>query len=151
MRRNLLIAEGNAELRDLYQGYFSRHDFTVDTASDGLSCLEKLRWATPSVLVLDRELLWGGAEGVLALLHENRALENVQVVLTSATPLNQEWKSSRCAQIVNWLVKPFPLASLLECVRGVTGEKKAGGPALEGLPGSTMAPDNHPDTQEDGP
>jgi hypothetical protein len=44
----------------------------VETASDGLDCLKKLRRATPAALVLDLKLHWGGGDGVLAWLREDR-------------------------------------------------------------------------------
>jgi DNA-binding response OmpR family regulator len=68
MNQTLLIAEGDAELCDVYRRFFARQGFDVETASDALDCVEKLRRVPPAVLVLDWELRWGGGDGVLAWL-----------------------------------------------------------------------------------
>ena len=52
----------------------------VTTASTGLECLERLRDFVPDVLVLDPELLWGGGDGVLAVIHEQPELRPAFVV-----------------------------------------------------------------------
>ena len=61
MNRRLLFAEGDPDLCRRYEIFFDEFGYEVETASDGLDCLEKLRQATPAVLVLDSELRWGGA------------------------------------------------------------------------------------------
>ena len=71
MKRTLLIAESGAELRDIYRSFLSESGFEVNTTSDGLSCLEELHQASPAILVLDRELRWGGADGMLAWLRSS--------------------------------------------------------------------------------
>ena len=83
MKSILLIAESDAELRDAYRTFLTGRGYDVETATDGLDCLEKLRRLTPAVCVLARELRWGGADGVLACLREESAGSGVSVVLTT--------------------------------------------------------------------
>jgi len=64
------LADSNRDLRDLHRRFFTYHGYQVETAADGLSCLEKLRHLRPDVLVLDRELPWGGGCGVLVRMRE---------------------------------------------------------------------------------
>ena len=70
MKQALLIADRDAELCDVYRRFLTDRGYEVETSSDGLDCLRKLRQVTPAVLVLDLELLWGGGDGVLAWLRE---------------------------------------------------------------------------------
>src|SRR5438067_11067086 len=70
MKQTLLIADGDAELCDLYEMFLTECGYEVEAASDGLDCLRKLRQVIPAVLVLDLELRWGGGDGVLARLRE---------------------------------------------------------------------------------
>jgi CheY-like chemotaxis protein len=58
--------------------------FAVAAAPSGLECLARLRSFTPDVLVLDMDLPWGGGEGVLARLGEDRDLPRVPVVILSS-------------------------------------------------------------------
>jgi CheY-like chemotaxis protein len=43
-------------LRDAYRRFLTGLGYDVETAADGLDCLEKLRRLAPAVCVLDREL-----------------------------------------------------------------------------------------------
>jgi two-component system response regulator MprA len=117
LKPNLLIAEGDAELCDVYRRFLAWTGYDVETASDGLDCLEKLRRLRPAVLVLDRGLRWGGADGVLAWLREERTVSGVAVVLTdSAGPLPEDAEGIE-PPVVRFLSKPFALMALLETVR----------------------------------
>jgi CheY-like chemotaxis protein len=85
----LLIAEDNAEPRDIYRTYLSWHGYVVQTASDGLDCLNKLSQAMPVVLVLNQELRWGGSDGVLACLREESTATGYPSFLWSRTKPGQ--------------------------------------------------------------
>jgi DNA-binding response OmpR family regulator len=119
MQSILLIAESDAELRDAYRRFLSGCGYDVETATDGLDCLEKLRRLTPAVCVLARELRWGGADGVLAWLREERATSGVSVVLTAMAGNPPDVAGDIEPPVVQFLPKPFSLAALLESVRGL--------------------------------
>ncbi len=70
MKPMLLFADDDAELCQDYARFFSARGFDVETASNGLDCLRKLRQKNPVVLVLDLQLRWGGGDGVVAWLRE---------------------------------------------------------------------------------
>lgn len=114
MMPTVLVAESDADLRDVYQRYLSQRGYAVETASTGLECVEKLRRAGAAVVVLERELLWGGGDGVLARLREEGALWGPRVVLiVTGGPACED-----AAPVFRVLSKPFPLAALLEAVSG---------------------------------
>jgi DNA-binding response OmpR family regulator len=128
MKQTLLIAEGDAELCDVYQRFFTERGYAVETASDGLDCLAKLRQALPAVLVLDWELRWGGGDGVLAWLREERAASGVPVVLTATAGYSPEVVGALQPPVVQLLPKPFALMTLLANVRAALAKKGRGGP-----------------------
>jgi len=119
MKPTLLIAESDAELRDADGRLLAGRGYDVETAEDGLDCLEKLRRLTPAVCVLDRGLRWGGADGVLAWLREERAASGVSVVLTATAGYPPDVAVDVEPPVVQILPKPFGLAALLESVRGL--------------------------------
>jgi DNA-binding response OmpR family regulator len=121
MKPTLLIADSDAELCATYRRYLNWHGYDVETAADGLDCLEKLRWLRPAVCVLDRELRWGGADGVLAWLREERATPGVSVVLTATAGYPPDVAVDLEPPVVRFLPKPFALTALLESVRGLMG------------------------------
>jgi DNA-binding response OmpR family regulator len=123
MKPMLLIAEGDAELCDVYQRFFTERGYEVETASDGLDCLAKLRRAMPAALVLDRELRWGGGDGVLAWLREQRETSALPVVLTTTDGDCIDVFPDIKPPVVKFLPKPFGLTALLESVRAAVAKK----------------------------
>jgi DNA-binding response OmpR family regulator len=130
MKWPVLIAESNAELCDIYQGFLGNFGFEVVTASDGLECVEQLRQVNPAVLVLDWEILWGGGDGILAWLGENRAHSDVRVVVAGTrdfTPHAPDFNP----RVVHILPKPMHLTSLLECVHAALPERGRAEPSFD--------------------
>jgi DNA-binding NtrC family response regulator len=128
MKPMLLIAEGDAELCDMYQRFLTELGYEVETASDGLECLAKLRRAMPAVLVLDRELRWGGGDGVLAWLREQDVAPTLPVVLTATAGYSLDLAADIQPPVVQFLPKPFGLTTLLESVRAAVVKKESEGP-----------------------
>jgi two-component system KDP operon response regulator KdpE len=130
----LLVAEADAELRDAYRAFLALHGFAVETASDGLECLAKLRRLAPDVLVLDQGLRWGGSDGVLACLRENTS--GARVILT-ATAQPQALPEVVFHPVVKLLAKPFSLEALLGAVGEAAANKAPGGTGYVG-PGGIL-------------
>jgi two-component system OmpR family response regulator len=123
MKPTLLLAEGDAELCDIYRRFLTQRGYEVETASDGLDCLEKLRRLRPTAVVLDRELRWGGGDGILAWLREESTRFVVPVVLTATTSTPAGIAEDIKPPVVTFLSKPFTLTELLESVRAAVANK----------------------------
>lgn len=106
MELRVLIADSDAVLLDVVTHYLNRHNFAVQTATDGLDFMAKLRQSRPDVAVLDLNILWGGGDGVLALLREEGAFE-LPVLLTSTTEIEDADPPVFCR-----FRKPFTLSAL---------------------------------------
>jgi DNA-binding response OmpR family regulator len=114
MKLKVLIAEADEELAQAACSCLIAHECEARVARSGLQCLEEIRRFCPQVLVLAVELLWGGGCGVLACLRERRFGCCPAVILT-ATDVN-EHRLIRSAPVVDCLLKPFLLASLIESI-----------------------------------
>jgi DNA-binding response OmpR family regulator len=123
LAQTLLIADGDAELCDLYRQYLSKHGYEVETSSHGLDCLRKLRQVTPAALVLDLELRWGGGNGILAWLREENPAHGIPIILTAPAGYPQAFASFIEPHVVDYLSKPFALPALLERVRSAVAGK----------------------------
>ena len=53
---------------------------------NALDCVSQLREETPDVLVLDPALPWGGGDGVLALMREDKTVPKVPTLVHSWKP-----------------------------------------------------------------
>lgn len=113
----LLIADGDGELSELYAMFFAECGFEVETSAGGVDCLVKLRRLRPAVLLLDRELPWGGGDGILAWLREQRPDFGVAVVLTTRAECRRDLSGEVWPPVVGVLRKPFAPGRLLEAVR----------------------------------
>jgi DNA-binding response OmpR family regulator len=124
----VLIADSDAELCDRCRRFLGEHGYEVETAPDGLDCLEKLRRVRPAALVLDLDLRWGGGDGVLAWLREGNAVTGVAVVLTAAADSPADVATHVRPPVVTFLPKPFAPAALLKTVRAAVAGKGRGEP-----------------------
>lgn len=106
MQLRVLIADSDAELHDLFRDYLSGQNFCVQTATDGLDFMAKLRQSPPDVAVVDMNILWGGGEGVMATLREEDAI-GLPVILTSTSIIDDAEPP-----VVGCLRKPFALSRL---------------------------------------
>jgi CheY-like chemotaxis protein len=116
MKPVVLIADASAPWRDLVRRALAEHGCEVETATDGLDCLERLRRVKPAVLVLDFDLRWGGGDGILAWLRENGSAGSISVILTAwrgPRPVSQSLQPP----VVCCLWKPFSLTKLAQTVR----------------------------------
>jgi DNA-binding NtrC family response regulator len=123
MKPVLLIADSDTELCDLYAMYFMERGYEVETAFDGLDCLNKLCRLGAAVLLLDRELRWGGADGVLACLRAQTPKPEVSVVLTAGADDPADVPSDTEPPVIACLTKPFAPELLLETVRNAVPER----------------------------
>ena len=120
----------------VYRRFLTERGYEVETSTDGLDCLAKLRQVTPAVLVLDLELLWGGGDGVLAWLREESPAPRIPVLLTATAADPPDMAEFNEPPVVDYLPKPFALAGLLESIRSAVAKKGRREPSnLDRVPG----------------
>ncbi len=123
MKQRLLIADRDAELCELYRTFLADMGYDAETCTDGLDCLAKLRQATPAVLVLDLELLWGGGDGVLAWLREESRAPGIPVLLTATAANMPDVAEFNEPPVVDYLPRSCTLAGLLAKIRSAVAKK----------------------------
>src|SRR5258707_15077990 len=105
MKRTQRIADGDADLCNLCRRFLTGRGYEVETTSNGLDCQRRLRQRTPSALVLDLEILWGGGDGVLAWLREENLTNAIPVILTAMPGSLQDVAELIEAPVVDYLPK----------------------------------------------
>lgn len=95
--------------------------YDVLFADSGMACLTRIREAAPELVVLDTDLRWGGAEGVVAVLAEDATLPPIKIVLISPR-LNRTvlYELSRFA-VNDYGTKPVSGTQLLSRVQAMVG------------------------------
>ncbi|MEN6458530.1 MAG: response regulator [Thermoguttaceae bacterium] len=119
MSHRILLADSDQFLLDRCREYLERRGFRVMTAATGLECVERLRDGAPDVLVLEPSILWGGGDGVLAMMHEEPTIPRVPViVLTYGYDRGSLYRLAPY-RIDDYQIKPLSARQLAERIRVV--------------------------------
>ena len=116
MNKRILVVDDDAQLRSLLQVVLESEAYAVDTASDGLSALDKIvhQQAMPEAILLDLHMPgMNGLQLIAALRQQEAACLDSIIVLSADRDALQE--ASRLG-IRRCLAKPPDLEVLLELV-----------------------------------
>ena len=80
----VLIAGCDATLLEELQACFWSCEHDAEIAENAIECVTILRQFAPKLLVIVDELLWGGADGVIAFMLEDPKLSKTRVVFLSS-------------------------------------------------------------------
>jgi DNA-binding response OmpR family regulator len=115
MSLRVLLTDSDPVLLSIYRAFLVDQRIEVRTAGDGLSCLEELRRWRPDLLVLDADLPWGSALGVLAVMSNDPTVPVVPVLLLSnGAPIADRDAPIRDHAV---MIKPVPATVLAEVIR----------------------------------
>jgi CheY-like chemotaxis protein len=109
----VLIADSDEVFLEVALRYLSRQGMEVNAATNGLESVAILRRDVPDAVVLQRELLWGGGDGVFALMQQLSGWSKIPVILTSDGGIPEESGPLASPQFVAQLQKPYRLEDLL--------------------------------------
>jgi len=109
----VLIADGEKEFLELERRFLSQCGHDVLIAHDALECASILRGSNPLVVVLDSELLWGGADGVIAMMLEDPRLSQTSVILVADADPRAAYEDTMEWMAVGWIRKPYGMGELL--------------------------------------
>lgn len=113
----VLVAVPYEGRRDRYCDYLARNGFRVSDAENGLECLRALQQQPPDILVLHRDLLWGGGDGVLNVMQQDSGLSLIPVVLLNSRHQTGEPPACRTASVITCLKEPVPSPVLLGTIQ----------------------------------
>ena len=85
MRSRVVIADADKMLLAVYRAFLAAEGYETVTVTNGLACLEALKEADTSMLVIDPDIPWGGG-GIAALMREKTDLPAVPVLFLTSHP-----------------------------------------------------------------
>lgn len=112
----ILLADNDEQFLDVVKAYLSANGHVVETTTSGLGCINMLREFSPELLFLDRELRWGGSNGVLAQMANESTLTQIPVILVSNGDKLEKFNSDIAPLLAGWIEKPFWLGDLLPLI-----------------------------------
>jgi DNA-binding response OmpR family regulator len=113
----VLMADPDPSLGAMYRETLLQQGFELVTAATGVACVARLRQRPPDVLVLEPQLLWGGGDGVLAIMGDVPKLAAVPVMILTSCRDPHILKGVSCFSISDYQVKPLTPNCLAERIR----------------------------------
>ncbi|HTN76891.1 MAG TPA: response regulator [Pirellulaceae bacterium] len=114
MSSRILLAHSDELLLDLYQSVFADDGRDVEAVTNALQCVRSLDMFQPDLLILEWELPWGGGDGVLALLQDQRA--NIPVLVTHRNMPDQQRAKFTNGALVTCLPRPLRIHTMRAAV-----------------------------------
>jgi len=106
----IMIADRDWDLLDGLRETLGYRGHETQIATGGLECLTQLRDAPPDMLALGDGLLWGGGDGVLAVMAQEAQLQEIPVLLLVEHGKRSEF--IRHPLVVSVIRYPAPLHEL---------------------------------------
>ncbi len=107
----IVVADEDDSFLKSFQLVLRARGHEVVTVSDGLSCLNALRDFESDVLAMSSSLLWGGSEGILSVMQEDRDLQDLPVLLLQSD--SEGLGLRRHPMIVSTARRPYHLRDLM--------------------------------------
>ncbi len=118
--QRILLADPDEGLLGIYADSLREAGFHVCTATDALTCVERLKNFDPDLLVLEPMIPWGQGEGILSFMREEADVPLVPViVLTCGTDLLEDYQLPQFP-VLERHQKPLSPPALLASVRHLT-------------------------------
>jgi DNA-binding response OmpR family regulator len=114
----VLVADDDADIRDLVEFKLTQAGYTVQAVGDGLSAWEAFEAARPELVVLD--VMMPGLSGidVLRKIRESDAAD-VPVLLLSAKSRDSDVDTGFAVGATDYVVKPFSPRELMHRVNAI--------------------------------
>ena len=116
----ILIADADRTFLETFQTYLWDKGYDAETATNGLECSAVLYRYVPDVLVIARDLLWGGCDGVLAKMQDDPMFSHIPIIVLVTTP-SDEYETLSNPSVVAWMQKPFQLRDSLDQITWALG------------------------------
>jgi DNA-binding response OmpR family regulator len=117
----VLIADDQANMRQLVRLTLETGRFEIFEADDGDSALEVARREQPDLVFLDWTMPGLAGVEVCRALRDDPAHDGMRIVMLTARTQNQDREAARAVGADDYITKPFSPLQLLEKVRDVLG------------------------------
>ncbi len=123
---HLLIVDDEEDIREMIQYNLSREGFKVDTASNGLECLEFLKNHTPDLILLD--VMMPGLDGidVCERIKQNPLWSSILICFLTARSEDYSQIAGLEAGGDDYISKPIKPKLLLSRINALLRRKKMG-------------------------
>lgn len=128
-RPKLLVVDDDPDILDAITTILGTQPYSVDTARDGVECLDKVREDAPDLIILDLLMPRKDGFAVVRELRENPKYAKVPIlILTSvredASRRRYELETGLAMDVQDYVEKPISPMDLIDRVRSLLGSSK---------------------------
>lgn len=124
MKRKILIVDDERDIVVILKLALEKEGYEVVEAYDGIDALEKMDKVKPDLILLDIMMPRMDGYTMKLKLKENPETSNIPVIIITGRGLLKEIiKQSQDTAISAYLEKPFTVATLLNNIKNVFGDK----------------------------
>ncbi|MGW8185202.1 MAG: response regulator [Candidatus Moraniibacteriota bacterium] len=102
---NILIAEDDEFIRDIYNRIFSINGYTVHLAVNGMEALEKLEEVVPDLILLDIMMPYQNGKEVFKKIKQDERFKDVPVVFLTNVSAQDDMEQALLDQADKYLIK----------------------------------------------
>ena len=124
MKQTILIAEDEADIRNILRLYLESENYEVLEAADGESAVAAVRSGSPDLVILD--IMMPKLDGLEVLRRLRQAGNPIPVLLLTAKSEVEDKVTGLDTGANDYLTKPFSTAELMARIRAMT-RSPAGG------------------------
>lgn len=114
MEVDIVFADADQTLRDVYHVFFSRKGFRIETVASKWECVEQVVSGRPFILIADMELF--GEDGERTVLSDAEAFREIPTVIVTGDDLPQRLSEQTGVPLSNCFRKPYSFVKLLNCI-----------------------------------
>ena len=123
MAQSILIAEDEADIRELFTLILSAAGYQVTTVPDGVAALTRLAYAPPALMLLDLNMPKVDGLEVLAAIRTVEAWKDVPILVLTASGMGDNLVKARRLGARGYLLKPITPTGLVERVEQILGDR----------------------------
>ena len=122
---DILLAEDDEFIRDIYSRIFDKYGYKIRTASDGVEALEKLKERTPDLILLDIMMPYQNGKEVYKKIMKNKKWSKIPVVFLTNLSSEDDIEQELVEGADKYLIKAhFTPKEVVEEVIPLIGSKK---------------------------
>lgn len=120
--RLILVVDDDEDCRLMVETILTNSDFKVETAANGLECLEKLETLKPALVVLDIMMPEMNGYEVVEQMKKKPELMNLPVMMLTAKATDEDVMEGYKTYAVDYYItKPFNTRQLMAGVKLILG------------------------------
>ena len=119
MKLRVLIVEDEDTLIELLEYNFKKEGYTVETATDGESALDKILFKSPDLIILDWMLPKLSGIELCRQIRNNKQIKNIPVIMLTARGEERDRLKGLEMGADDYVTKPFSINELLARAKAV--------------------------------